>query len=636
MSGIAGLIRFDGGPIEPGLIETMTESMAHRGPDGIDTWSRGPVALGQCMLRTTPESLEETQPLANEDESVVLVMDGRVDNWEELRAELLAQGARLRTRADAELVLRAYERWGQDCVHHMDGDFALVIWDERRREAFCARDRMGHKPFHYHWDGKRLAIASELHAILALPWVDEEINEGMVAEHISDDLFSLDETLWRGVFRLPPAHRMLINENRKTLGIYWTPDLVSELRYKREKDYVEHHQEILESEVAKQSRAMHPLACEVSGGLDSSSLFAVAERLRHQGLLMAPDLEAYTFRIEGDPLASDLAYARAVGAHLGRTLHELLPARRSLEWYREWARRYKDLPPAPNGATHLAIYEAARVHGSRAVMGGLGGDQWLSGDHTYFADALSKGRLDRFIEYVTRDSRTYGIRRGLYLSARFGAVPLLPDWLRQKIWSALARVRGNEPRGADWMAPSLAHVLADRKSHRTQANLDLQRPVHRHRLGFLFNPHNVFAQEVMDQLAASRGLELRWPLDSAAVVQFGFSVPQEWQLRNGWDRYLHRRTVEKFLPSNVTWRETKGDFRFAFEQHRAGLSDLLLNAVAARSEAWVLHDRLAHFLGGEESEKVASLFRLWGLFACDAVRETASVRHRSGVGTRRF
>jgi asparagine synthase (glutamine-hydrolysing) len=149
MSGIAGVIHFDDAPVDLGLIETMTSAMAYRGPDGLHHWVEGSVALGQCMLRTTPESLEESQPLTNEDQSLVLVMDGRVDNWEELRRELLSCGAVLRNRADAELVLRAYEIWGRDCLAHIDGEFALVIWDVRRREAFCARDRFGSKPFYY-------------------------------------------------------------------------------------------------------------------------------------------------------------------------------------------------------------------------------------------------------------------------------------------------------------------------------------------------------------------------------------------------------------------------------------------------------------------------------------------------------
>jgi asparagine synthase (glutamine-hydrolysing) len=128
------------------------------------------------MLRTTPESLEETQPLANEDESLALVMDGRVDNWEELRRALLGKGALLRTWADAELVLRAYEIWGHECLSHIDGDFALVIWDARRQEAFCARDRMGNKPFTYYWAGKTLYFASEQQAILRQPEVTQVLN----------------------------------------------------------------------------------------------------------------------------------------------------------------------------------------------------------------------------------------------------------------------------------------------------------------------------------------------------------------------------------------------------------------------------------------------------------------------------
>ena len=121
MSGIAGIIRFDGGPVDPAAVRAMTDAMAHRGPDGIVHWQGEGVVLGHCQMCTTPESLEETQPLTNEDESLILVMDGRVDNWEELRQLLLDKGARLRTRADAELVLRAYEVWGETCVEHIDG-----------------------------------------------------------------------------------------------------------------------------------------------------------------------------------------------------------------------------------------------------------------------------------------------------------------------------------------------------------------------------------------------------------------------------------------------------------------------------------------------------------------------------------
>ena len=287
MSGIAGIIHFDGRPVEPGQVEAMTAAMHYRGPDGIHHWRKGNVALGQCMLRTTPESLEETQPLTNEDESLVLVMDGRVDNWEELRRELLGKGAVLRTRADAELVLRAYEVWGRDCLPHIDGDFALVIWDARRQEAFCARDRVGNKPFNYHWNGKTLAFASEVRPVLELPWVAEIPDEGKLAELLADRWLSREETLWKDILRLDAAHTLRVDSSGAKVHNYWKPDLFEVLPYRTDQEYVDHYLELLVDTVRRLSRSHRPIAYEVSGGLDSSAVLCIANHLQRAGRLPA-------------------------------------------------------------------------------------------------------------------------------------------------------------------------------------------------------------------------------------------------------------------------------------------------------------------------------------------------------------
>ncbi len=258
MSGICGFLCLDGAPAPPGLIEKMTGAMDYRGPDGIRHWVRGSAALGQCMLRTTPESFEEQQPLTNEDESLVLVMDGRVDNWEELRRELLARGARLRNRSDAELVLRSYELWGRECVDRIDGDFALVIWDAQRREAFCARDRIGNKPFHYHWDGKTFVFASEPHPILTLPWVREVLNPGMLAEFLANEWHSRDETFWQGVSRLVAAHRMIVDGRGPRIEAYWEPDLEATVPCTSDEEYVEYYRALVTDLVRRMSRSSQP------------------------------------------------------------------------------------------------------------------------------------------------------------------------------------------------------------------------------------------------------------------------------------------------------------------------------------------------------------------------------------------
>ena len=347
MSGIAGIIHFDGKPADPALIRRMTDAMAYRGPDGIHHFVRGNVALGHLMLHTTPESLEETQPLTNEDESLVLVMDGRVDNWEELRRELLQHGARLRTRADAELVLRAYETWGEDCLSHIDGDFAIAIWNEKTRELFCARDRVGNKPFTYHFDGTTLVFASELHALLELPWVPQVPNEGMIAEIIADEWMTRDETIWKEIYRLIASHRLNVSERGKRDSLYWRPDIARSLPYKRDEDYNEHYRELFFDVVRRQSRSHKPIAYEVSGGLNSSSIFCVAETLKRGARLPAPGLGAYTLAFHDDPNANETSYAHMVGNYLGLPIRETdagLPRALLVRRHRTPLSRYSRIP----------------------------------------------------------------------------------------------------------------------------------------------------------------------------------------------------------------------------------------------------------------------------------------------------
>jgi asparagine synthase (glutamine-hydrolysing) len=618
MSGIAGVISFDGRAIERGLVESMTEAMAHRGPDGIRSWSGTSATLGHCMLRTTPESIEETQPLPNDDNTVILVMDGRLDNCEELRAELTTRGARMRNRSDAELMLRAYESWGDACLDYCDGDFALVIWDSRRRAAFCARDRLGHKPLHYHWDGRRLAFASELHALLALPWIEEALNEGMIAELLADELRSLDETLWKGIFRIPPAHRATFGADGRRIERYWAPDLGSELRYRREEEYVEHYRALLEEAVRRHSRAIGPLAFEVSGGLDSSAVFAVAQNLHRRGELRASTIDAYTLRFDGGAAGRDLGYARAVGAHLDSQIHEIEPTLKPLEWYRTWARRYRDLPSPPNGTMQLAIARAARERGSHAILGGVGGDQWLTGDHTYFAGSLAAARFGDFIACLRRDARTYGIRRSLFLAVRHGALPLLPLTLRRRAGYIHARLRGKGDLGADCLAEPLAETLAERRYRHPAFEPDLRGPTHRRRLGYLLGADTAAAHEVMERLTSSQGLERRSPLDTTSIVEFGFSVPQHLLLRDGWNRYIHRQALADILPDLVAWRRDKAEFSVTVDVLRSNLI-AMTSDLGSDVEAWVSRQGIQRLCAAADQSGPGILLMLWTLNVLHAV-----------------
>lgn len=620
MSGIAGIIHFGGAPVEPGLIEQMTAAMAYRGPDGIHHRVRGSVALGQCMLRTTPESLEETQPLTNEDESLVLVMDGRVDNWEELRQELLDRDARLRDPSDAELILRSYETWGQDCLRHIDGDFALIIWDARRRTAFCARDRLGNRPFNYHWDGKTLTIASEVHAILGLPWVRRTFNSGMLAEFLGAAWSSRDETFWKGISRLVAAHLMEVGAGGPSPVQYWEPELRAEPLFAGDEEYVDEYRRLLADIVRCQSRSYRPVACEVSGGLDSSAIFAVAEGIRRQGRLPAPGLEGYTLDFRGVPEADEMNYARAVGMHLDTFIQEVPPAEPPVEWYRRSAREYGEFPGYPNGAMALRLRETARARGSRVLLSGVGGDEWLGlgPPGHYYAEELALGQMRQVFACLKTDVAELGVGSAAWWAVRSGIVPLLPESAKRAWHRILPKVQARE----SWLAPPL-QAEVDHRRHRLASQVlpAMPRRAHRWQMGTLRDPYSAIAREMEERAGARLGIELRKPFFDRRIVQFAFSTPERLRSAGRSMKRLHRRALRGSLPASVLGRQTKADFMVVFRRQLDQIEEDVRSVIPRRRSGWIRPDRAACLVNHRREPGMAGWVEwwLWTLVGCDAL-----------------
>lgn len=588
MSGIAGIIHFDGEPATPGLVERMTAAMPYRGPDGIDHWVQGSAALGQCMMRTTPESMEERQPWANEDQSLVLVMDGRVDNWDELRHELLGRGAVLRNRSDAELVLRAYETWGCDCLPHIDGDFAFVIWNVRQRTAFCARDRLGNKPFHYHWDGKTFVFASELHTILALPWVGEQLNEGMVAEFLAYDWQSRDETFWIGVMRLVAAHRMVVDARGPMPALYWEPDLQASVPFTSDEDHIEHYRSLLSDVVRRMSRSTQALACEVSGGLDSSAIYAVAKHLRSEGRLLSSAVDGYTLAFYDDPGVNDIGYARAVGEHWGSMIQEVAPSRMALDWYRDWARQYREFPSYPNGVMGLGIRQEARRRGSRVLLVGVGGDEWLGGSRSYYAEALAAGRWDHFMACLRNDRRDAGLRRSLWWAFRHGCYPLLPEVARVLVRKLVVGWQRDEVDRLAWLMPAMKSNLRERQRRIAQRPTGRLGRIGQRELSLILTgAFSTYARDLEERMATSAGIELRRPFFHPSIIQFTFSTSPSLRLRGHADKFLHRQAMRGLLPDSVLTRANKAEFSSTFREHLPELRGVVGRIDRDVGIAWV-------------------------------------------------
>jgi asparagine synthase (glutamine-hydrolysing) len=612
MSGIAGIIHFDGRPVEPGEIERMTASMAHRGPDGIRHWVKGNVALGHCQMCTTPESLEETQPWTNEDESLVLVMDGRVDNWEELRAELMGRGARLRNRSDAELVLRAYEEWGEGCLQHVDGDYGLLIWDARHRRAFCARDRMAVKPFQYHWNGRSLVVASELHAMFELPWVPRRINDGMMAEYIADEWHSRTETLWEEILRLEPAHWMFVAGEEPKPRRYWAPETMPELVYKRDEEYIEHYRALLFDVVRRTSRSHAPLAYEVSGGLDSSALFAVANELSKQGRLGAPGFEGYTLDFEGQGDADEMEYARSVAGHVGVTVHEVAPSYPDYEWFKAWAEKYAEVPPYPNGIMSLGLHEMAKSRGSRVLLTGLGGDEWLGGSFRSITGGVAGRPVGGAGPVCPQGFERFGAGQAADRLLRQVVKSLLPVWVIEARRRLLAREQSGS--ADEILSPRLKALLKSRRVSLVSARRKAAK------YALLMDPFILGAGEWTERQLTAAGLEVRHPYRSRGSIEFAFSVPMRMLARGIVDRWLHRQAAGGLLPGEVQRRNSKAEFSVTYEQALSRLAFLfkrevpraLFGRVAGGSVERIYH-RAVSVSGGEAPPDG---FQLWGTFGC--------------------
>jgi asparagine synthase (glutamine-hydrolysing) len=272
----------------------MTTALSHRARGGVRQVLDGGVALALCRSESTALRNEEQGLSCSTDGAVTLVMDGRLDNGEALAALLLQHRAALRSRQDAALVLAAYEVFGDDFLRQVDGDFAIAIWDGRKRSVLLARDRFGVRPLFYHFDGQVLSLASEVKPILTLPWVPRIFNHCAALRMMIEDGDTVRETLWSGIERVEAGRWMRISAASRRVGRYWEPEALNAGSRTSVAHYIDGYRALLEDAVKCMSRSDHPVAIEASGGLDSSAIAAIACRHFKDGVLPAPSILIYT------------------------------------------------------------------------------------------------------------------------------------------------------------------------------------------------------------------------------------------------------------------------------------------------------------------------------------------------------
>lgn len=567
MSAIAGILRLDGRPADAAIVERMTVALRHRGPDRGGLRSDGAIVMGHRMLETTSESLGETQPLTSADGHLCLTLDGRVDNRRELTRALGTSGVRLRDGSDAELVLQSYGVWGERCPSLILGDFAFAIWDKPRQRLFCARDPLGIKPLCYQYDARAFRWASELHALFEDPEVPRTPNEGMVGETLACEVTSKEETLWRGIRRLPPGHAMVIDAGGIRIARYWRPDAAREIRYRSDDEYAEHFLEILTEAVRCRLRSHRPVGAHLSGGMDSSSVVAVAQRVFQDGLSSDLGFETFSLVYPGLP-CDESAYIRAVAGDLGLKANLVEPTRPEQSYWIHQSRRYRDLTDFPNGGAGAAdLYAVARERGVRVMLTGIGGNQWIEGTTLHMADLLAGGRLRALVTQARAAMALIGYPS--LASVLWGAafLPLVPAGLRRPVGRLLGRRRL-----PSWIEAGFARStgLAERLRAREP---DPPFPTRAQRTIYRAGTSGVeaHANELTERSAAEHGLEERHPLHDLRLVEFMLALPEEQRWQGAETKRVLRHAMRGMLPETVRRREIQADFSDLFALALEGL-----------------------------------------------------------------
>jgi asparagine synthase (glutamine-hydrolysing) len=544
MSAIAGVFSSSGAPLPREILARVSRGLERVGPDGEHAAELPRLRMVCRPFHTDAASRHAPGPLATPD-GYLLAFDGRLDNPREVRATL-PDAAGL---DGAELVLAAYRHSGIPAFAAIVGDFTLALWDPRRERLLLARDALGRRPLYYHQAPGQLFWASECRPLLHAAGA-AGLEEEFVADFLVNKV-SVGRSPFRGVHELPAGHVLTADEGGKSeLVRYWQFDPEHRVTYRTDAEYAEHFFALFREAVACRMNADGPVACELSGGLDSSSIACMADALVSAGEVAAPAVHTVSHVYRGCASSDETTYVEVVERHLGRRGEWVFDE----EWPLLQALPEGLRPDLPAGRLASAAPEG-RVDrwmkglGARVLLCGIGGDQ-LFWSQPYaglpLADHLVRGRLVELFRTAAAWSRWQGLALPGVLWE--GAVePLLPR--RWQSW-----LQREEPMG-EWIDPAFARRTGLRARMLPGADdVGFRVPSTARQYGLIRPSLRTFALE----RGASEGyVDVRYPYFDRRLVEFALAIPLEQKVRPGETRSVVRRGLAGVVPDEVRLRTSK-------------------------------------------------------------------------------
>jgi asparagine synthase (glutamine-hydrolysing) len=543
---------------DPAILRRMTDAIAHRGPDDSGFYQEDSVAIGQRRLSIIDLSGGH-QPMSNETGSMWIVYNGEIFNHNDVRPELEVAGHRYGSVCDTETIVHAYEEFGAACVTRFRGMFAFVIWDKAKRQLFCARDRLGIKPFYYYWDGTTFAFASEIKALLEHPAVPARFREAALPEYLAFGYVSGEETMFAGVRKLMPGHTLLldISGDRPTLRTerYWDVPRPGEQERRSDREWIDECRRRLEETVRMRLMSDVPLGMFLSGGVDSSAIAALIKRMTSGPVK--------TFSVGyAEGAYSELAYAAEVARAIGTEHHEVVVG---MEQFFDALPRliwHEDEPIAWPSSVSLHFVSALAAQQVKVVLTGEGSDELFGGYVRYHWTELNLRLLARYRKLVPG-----GLRAAV--RSQIAHNGLLPADLRRKLGhSFLGRDESIESLHLDnfYCAFSAAELAALLQGGGAGAYDEFLRywsawPEASLLRRMLYADQKTYLVELLmkqDQMSMSTSIESRVPFLDHTFVEFAMRVPDHLKVHGKTQKYILKEAVSDLLPASIVHRKKMG------------------------------------------------------------------------------
>jgi asparagine synthase (glutamine-hydrolysing) len=615
MCGIAGYVTVASEDTSSSILRRMTDRIAHRGPDSFGYYEDRHAHLGHRRLSIVDLATGQ-QPMADRSESLWLVYNGEIFNHAALRQELQYLGRQYRTKSDTETILHAYSHYGTSCVERFRGMFSFALWDKNAQVLFCARDRLGIKPFYYYWDGRLFLFGSEIKALLAHPAVSAWFEEAALPEYLASGYLTGERTMFQNIRKLMPGHwlRLDVSRDHPELQIeqYWDVPQPGISEARPDEEWIRECRQRLEEAVETRLMSDVPLGMFLSGGVDSSAIAALIKR-KTSGPVK-------TFSVGyREAEFSELSYAAEVARAIGTDHHETVVgmedffrALPELIWH-------EDEPIAWPSSVSLYFVSKLAAQQVKVVLTGEGADELFAGYARYSWQLLNEKAM-RSYRFVPPPVRKW-------VRGRIADSSLLSASLRRKLGHTIVgRDESFESVYLDnFYAAFSAQQQEELLGHKPSGVYGdypmyyARRPETSSLQRMLYADQKTYLVELLmkqDQMSMACSIESRVPFLDHPFVEFAMRVPDSLKIHGNTQKYILKKAVEDLLPADIVYRKKMGFPTPLPAWFRDPRAEPLWEALCARDgfvASYLNRDRVTSLIERHRSGFEDATDRLWRL-----------------------